>query len=109
MKQEALIAPQLHHLHEQLKQIHLDIFEKWLTGRTIASQVQDKLTAMHAGSISFRPVRSYANNWGNNIKVEIPETGVSVDEIRRFLRHWLGNDTHITGELWHTDNGLAIS
>src|SRR5690349_3959279 len=29
-KQEELITAQLHHLHEQLKQIHLDIFEKWL-------------------------------------------------------------------------------
>src|ERR1700759_198236 len=28
--QTALAADQRHHLHEQLKQIHLDIWEKWL-------------------------------------------------------------------------------
>jgi hypothetical protein len=27
--QTAPVADQRHHLHEQLKQIHLDIFEKW--------------------------------------------------------------------------------
>ena len=30
VEQEALLKDQRHHLHEQLKQIHLDIFEKWL-------------------------------------------------------------------------------
>jgi len=156
-KADAFLDDQRQHLHEQLKQIHLDIFEKWLgvalrlatlcvgvgaaagvclmiwdavhsnglliepfavpadlaarglTGQVIASQVQDKLTAMQAATLSFRPARSYANNWGNDIKVEIPETGVSIGEFRRFLRDWLGHDTHITGELWHTDAGLAIS
>src|SRR5437868_14775195 len=156
-KADAFLDDQRQHLHEQLKQIHLDIFEKWLgvalrlatlcvgvgaaagvclmiwdafhsnglliepfavpadlaarglTGQVIASQVQDKLTAMQAATLSFRPARSYANNWGNDIKVEIPETGVSIGEFRRFLREWLGHDTHITGELWHTDAGLAIS
>src|SRR5262249_43569528 len=47
--------------------------------------------------------------WGNDIKVEIPETGVSIGEFRRFLREWLGNDIHITGEVWHTESGLTIS
>jgi tetratricopeptide (TPR) repeat protein len=156
-KADAYLDDQRHHIHEQLKQIHLDIFEKWLgvalrlatlgvgiaaatgvalmvwdaahsnglliepfsvppdmaakglTGQVIASQVQDKLTEMQAATLSFRPARSYANNWGNDIKVEIPETGVSIGEFRRFLRDWLGHDTHISGEVWHTDAGLSIS
>jgi len=154
---DAYLRDQRHHIHEQLKQIHLDIFEKWLgvalrlatlcvgigaatgvvlmvwdaahanglliepfsvppdmaqkglSGQVIASQVLDKLTAMEASSVSFRPPRSYVNNWGNDIKVEIPETGVSIGEFRRFLRDWLGHDIHIGGEVWHTDTGIAIS
>ena len=154
---DAFLRDQRQHLHEQLKQIHLDIFEKWLgvalrlatlcvgigaatgvclmvwdaahsnglliepfsvppdmaakglNGQVIASQVQDRLTEMQARSLSFRPARSYANNWGNDIKVEIPETGVSIGEFRRFLRDWLGHDIHIMGEVWHTDSGVAVS
>jgi tetratricopeptide (TPR) repeat protein len=154
---DAFLRDQRHHLHEQLKQIHLDIFEKWLgvflrlatlcvgiaaaagvslmvwdaahsnglliepfavppdmatkglTGQVVASQVLDQLTTMDAASLSFRPRLSYANNWGKDIKVEIPETGVSIGEFRRFLREWLGNDTHISGEVWRTDTGIAVS
>jgi hypothetical protein len=153
----AYLHDQRHHLHEQLKQIHLDIFEKWLgvalrlatlcvglaaatgigmmvwdaahanglliepfsvppdmaarglTGQVIASQLLDKLSGIDASTRSFRPPRSYANNWGKDIKVEIPETGVSIGEFRRFLREWLGNDIHITGEVWHTGDGIAIN
>jgi len=28
----------------------------------------------------------HANNWGGDIKVEIPKTGVSIVEFHRFLR-----------------------
>ena len=28
---DAFLRDQRHHLHEQLKQIHLDLFEKWLS------------------------------------------------------------------------------
>jgi hypothetical protein len=38
MKQEALVAAQLHHLHEEIKHLHLDMWEKrlgvWLRAAT---------------------------------------------------------------------------
>jgi tetratricopeptide (TPR) repeat protein len=156
-KADAYLDDQRQHIHEQLKQIHLDIFEKWLgvflrlatlcvgiaaaagmglmvwdaahskglliepfsvppdmaakglTGQVVASQMLDRLTTMDAATLSFRPPLSYGNNWGKDIKVEIPETGVSIGEFRRFLREWLGNDTHISGEVWRTETGIAIS
>ena len=57
---------------------------------------------MQNATTSSRPPQSYASNWGNDLKVEIPETGVSIGELHRFLRDWLGHDTHISGEVWHT-------
>ncbi|MGB6451874.1 MAG: hypothetical protein WBE92_14080 [Steroidobacteraceae bacterium] len=33
------------------------------------------------------------------LKVQIPETGISVDELERFLHRWLGHQTVINGEL----------
>jgi tetratricopeptide (TPR) repeat protein len=86
-----------------------DMAQKGLTGQAVASQVLDRLTTMQAATLSFRPTRSYANNWGKDIKVEIPETGVSIGEFQRFLREWLGNDIHISGEVWRTDSGIAVS
>jgi tetratricopeptide (TPR) repeat protein len=82
--------------------------ERGLGGEVIASQLIDKLNHM-AKSESSRAVQSYANNWGENIKVEIPETGVSVGELRNFLREWLGHDIRITGEVYNIADGIAVT
>lgn len=86
-----------------------DMAGKGLSGQVVASQMLDKLTVMQDATYSSRPPQSYENNWGDNIKVEIPETGVSIGELQRFLRNWLGHDTHITGEVWRTQTGIAVT
>jgi tetratricopeptide (TPR) repeat protein len=78
-----------------------------LTGQAIAAQLQDKLSAMQSGTDSARPETSYANNWGDDIKVEIPNTGVSIGEFYRYLAKWLGHQTHITGEVYRTKDGAV--
>jgi tetratricopeptide (TPR) repeat protein len=155
-KADAYLDDQRHHLHEQLNQIHLDVWEKklgvllrlatlvvglvfagglgmmvWdaahskgliitpfsvppslkergLDGQVIASQVIDRLNHM-TKSESSRSVQSYANNWGEDIKVEIPETGVSIGELRDFLKDWLGHDIRISGEVYKTADGIAVT
>jgi tetratricopeptide (TPR) repeat protein len=79
-----------------------------LTGEVVAAQLLDRLAVLGA-SESSRSTQSYANNWGSDIKVEIPETGVSISELERFLRGWLGHDTRISGEVYHTATGLAVT
>jgi tetratricopeptide (TPR) repeat protein len=86
-----------------------DMAAKGLSGQVVASQMLDKLTIMQDATDSARAPQSYANNWGNNIKVEIPETGVSIGELQRFLKDWLGHDTHIAGEVWRTQTGIAVT
>ena len=86
-----------------------DMAAKGLTGQVVASQMLDKLSAMQAATDSARPAQSYANNWGGDLKVEIPETGVSIGEMQQFLKGWLGHDTHITGEVWRTSTGIAVT
>ncbi|HEY5410022.1 MAG TPA: hypothetical protein VIJ94_04770, partial [Caulobacteraceae bacterium] len=44
----------------------------------------------------------------STVKVEIPETGVSLDEVGRYLRRWLGHETRLTGGL-RDDGGGAVS
>jgi Tfp pilus assembly protein PilF len=82
--------------------------DRGLDGEVVASQVIDKLNHM-TKSESSRAVQSYANNWGDNIKVEIPETGVSIGELRDFLREWLGHDIRISGEVYRTADGIAVT
>ena len=158
MKQEALIAAQLHHLHEQLQQIHLDIWEKWLgvflrlataivgvaaagavswliwdasrsnglliepfsvppdiaarglTGEVVAAKLLDRMVVLESQVNSARPAKSYANSWDrHDIKVEIPETGISLGELDGWLREKLGNDIRVTGEVVRTDEGISVT
>jgi Tfp pilus assembly protein PilF len=152
------LRDQRHHLHEQLQQIHLDIWEKWLgvflrlataivgvaaagavswliwqasqsnglriepfsvppdlagrglTGEVVATKLLDRLVAMQSQTNSARPAKSYANAWGQHgIKLEIPETGISLSELDSWLREKLGNDSRISGEVVRTDKGLTLT
>lgn len=86
-----------------------DLAAKGLSGEVVAGQILDKLTLMQEATVSSRPPQTYARYWGDNARVEIPETGISIGEFQHFLRGWLGNDIRISGDLWHTPTGLAVS
>ena len=85
-----------------------DMAGRGLNGQVIASQMIDKLTEM-ATHESSRAAQSYASNWGDNIRVEIPETGVSISELQGFLKDWLGHDIRISGEVYRTAGGIAVT
>ena len=86
-----------------------DMAARGLTGQVVAAQLQDKLVAMQNATDSARPAESYSSNWDNDIKVEIPNTGVSISEAYRYLAGWLGSATHIGGEVFRTANGIAVT
>jgi len=85
-----------------------DMAESGLTGDVVAASLLDQLTQMQSETDSSRAPSSYSSDWGDDIKVEIPNTGISIGEAYRFLTNWLGHQTHITGEIYHTDKGIAI-
>src|ERR1700733_1165569 len=86
-----------------------DLAAKGLTGEVIATQVQDRIAFMQNNADTMRAASSFRNDWGDDIKVQIPDTGVSIGEAYRFLSSWLGHETRITGEIWHDAGGIAIS
>ena len=86
-----------------------DLAAKGLTGDVVASQLLDQLTHIQADTDSSRAPSSYSSNWGNDIKVQIPNTGVSISDAYRYLVGWLGHQTHISGEIFRTDKGYALT
>jgi len=86
-----------------------DMAERGFTGEVVATQLLARLVEMQNATGSNRPARSYANNWGDNLKVEIPETGVSIGEAYKFLRQQLGHDTRIGGEITRAGGGIAVT
>jgi hypothetical protein len=71
--------------------------------------VLDKLQAMQTTTEADRPADTYQDNWGDRIKVEIPQTGVSIGEARQLLVAWLGHETHVSGEVIDTPTGIALT
>jgi len=86
-----------------------DMTSKGLSGQVIATQVQDRIAWMQSHADTIRAANTFRSDWGNDIKVQIPDTGVSIGEAYRSLAEWLGHETRITGEVWHDPKGIAIS
>jgi tetratricopeptide (TPR) repeat protein len=86
-----------------------DLAARGLTGPVIASKLLDRLAAMHAQTDSQRDPQTFANFWGDDIKVQIPETGISLGDLDRYLRETLGHATRITGEIVRNAAGLSLT
>ena len=86
-----------------------DLAQQGLSGQAFASLLLDRLAEMDSKAPSVRAANSYTANWGEDAKVEIPETGVSIGELDRFLRRSLGQQTYVSGEVIRTAGGLTVS
>jgi tetratricopeptide (TPR) repeat protein len=80
-----------------------------LSGQVVATQVLDRLAEMQSQSESMRAASSYDNNWGDDLKIDIPNTGATADQVWKLLRGWLGKETRISGEVIDTPEGLALT
>lgn len=86
-----------------------DLIERGLSGQVIAARIEDRLSWMQAHTVTSRPASTYRHDWGDDIHVQIPETGISVGELYRYLVGWLGSQTHISGAIWRTPGGIALA
>ena len=80
-----------------------------LDGTTIANRLTDRFAVMRDLSGSSRAEDSYANGADGDIKIAIPNTGVSVGEVWRYLREWLGHDRRIGGDVTMVGDQLEIT
>ncbi len=87
-----------------------DIAQTGMTGNVLAARLLDRFGAMDAGVLTFsEDFSGYHGRAADEVRVEIPSTGISIGEIDRLLRAWLGQETHVSGELVHTAKGLAVT
>lgn len=86
-----------------------DLATTRIDGNQLAAIVADKIAAIEAGSHSFRAEDTFSTDWGNDIKLDVPGTGLSFGELDRTLRRQLGHQTRIGGTLYHDGDGLKLS
>lgn len=86
-----------------------DLQAQGMTPAVLSAQLLDKLRAMQARTDSARAGNTYSGANGDDIKVEIPETGVSLGELLKMLRERLGHDVHVTAETFHSQGKLVLT
>jgi tetratricopeptide (TPR) repeat protein len=80
------------------------------TGKVIASGLLDELSRLQDATRSSAAARNFSNAWTSDIKLDVPETGISIGEISRLLRERFGHDALINGDLTETPaGGLALT
>jgi len=87
-----------------------DMAARGLTGQVVAARVLDRLTLLQAQTPTARLAKTYTNSWNEHgIKMEIPETGISLSELDNWLRQKLGHDMRVTGEIVRTATGVTVT
>ncbi len=76
-----------------------------VTGEVAAAGVLDTLQKLQAATRTVDKQLSTRGAWASDVKIEVPETGVSLGEISRVLHERFGHDLHITGELVQAGSG----
>ncbi len=79
--------------------------ESGLSGKVVAGKLLDELTRLQAATRSAAVKRHLDNDWTGDIKVDIPDSGISIGEIGRLLHQRFGHDLHIGGDLVQASTG----
>jgi tetratricopeptide (TPR) repeat protein len=81
-----------------------------VTGKVVADGLLDELRRLQSATRADAGKRDLANAWTGEIKLAVPEAGISLGELSRMLKARFGQDLHIEGELVQTDSGgLALT
>jgi tetratricopeptide (TPR) repeat protein len=81
--------------------------QQGLTGAALGGEMVDRISTIDGvvKGNSITDASAVKADSSEDIKLEIPETGVSVGEIGRFLRDWLGRQRKVEGDLRQTADG----
>jgi tetratricopeptide (TPR) repeat protein len=78
-----------------------------LTGVVVAAQFLDRLQEIQRrGAVNPTASTAIEDAWTRELRVEVPETHISLADVQRFLRTWLGHDVRISGAV--VENGEAL-
>ncbi|HEX3672645.1 MAG TPA: hypothetical protein VHU87_00085 [Rhizomicrobium sp.] len=79
-------------------------------GDVVASDLTNHLAAVRAIAVgdSYSTSSDVSKDRSNDLSVEIPDTGVSLAEVWRALRGWLGHERHMSGNLRARPDGTLV-
>ena len=103
-------ASQDHSLVVDAFSVPPDLAQSGLTGPVVANKLMDSYGALQANSFAVtQGGESYRSGDSGGVRVEIPNTGISLAELQRYLTDWLGHDTHVSGEVVRAAKGYSLT
>lgn len=81
--------------------------QRGLDGRVLAQLFTDQIVAIRAQSAQGFFAQPSLRGATDEIRIEIPQTGVSLGEVQRLLTVWLGRQKEISGTLSEETPGLV--
>jgi hypothetical protein len=81
-----------------------------VTGKVVAAGLLGELNRLQSVTRSSAAKRDLVNAWSNEIRLAVPEAGISIGELSRLLKARFGHDLHIDGDLTEAPDGaLALT
>jgi len=81
-----------------------------LSGGVVAAQFLDRLQEIQRrGALDPTVSTPIEDAWSREIRVDVANTGISLGDIQKFLRSWLGHDVRITGAVVENGDALVLT
>ncbi|OSZ69213.1 hypothetical protein CAP39_10545 [Sphingomonas sp. IBVSS1] len=80
-----------------------------LTGEVAATRTLDEVKRMLDEGGSARTAASYENDWGDDLKIDIPNTGLTLDQGWKLLRRTLGTETRLSADIVQTQDRATMA
>lgn len=86
-----------------------DLAAEGRSGKVVATELLGHLRTLQDATRSDQAKRSVSDAWSNRIELQIPEVGISIDEVENLLHRWLSHDEHISGSVTETGDRIAVA
>lgn len=80
-----------------------------MTGEVAATRTLDEVKRMLEEGGSARSAASYENDWGDDLKIDIPNTGLTLDQGWKLLRRTLGTETRFSADLVQANDRATMA
>jgi len=79
------------------------------SGKVVAMELLGHLKTLQDATRTDQSRRSVADAWSNKIELQIPEVGISIDDIENLLHRWLSHDEHISGSVTESGGRIVVA
>jgi tetratricopeptide (TPR) repeat protein len=83
--------------------------ERGLTGEALAAILQNRLMTLQSETRNYDQGVRVTGADAEMVRLDVPESGVSLDQVQKLLRSWLSRETAVTAVITRRGQGLVLT